>query len=413
MTIYCKRRLYMVKKIFLQLIRSSLAQESTPVITTLSKEQWNEIFILAKNHRLIPLLLNSIYQSYPFDKTDLDPLKAHTKLLVYEQTLKTQNFLEVYSHLLSKGLEPVVVKGIVCRSYYPDPDCRTSSDEDILIPAKNFDLYCCALEEISSNPIKEEAKLKYQTTFLRSGKFPLEIHKSLFPTDSDYFLRWNNLFANVFETTAHINIQNCSIRTLCPTDHLLYLTLHSLKHFIHSGVGIRQVCDITLMANTYGKELDWQKYFDACKSLSAEYFALALFAIGEKHLTFDRIAAGFPSNIDLTAIDEIPLLEDIIDAGVFGSSTMSRRHSAGFTFETAQGKKTNVLKRAFPSRKSISNKYHYAKKNPILLPIAWAHRLANYKKEIKNNPDNRPSVSLQTGRERLELLKIYNLVNHK
>ena len=403
----------MTEKIFLQLIKSSLSNDTSAVTTSLSKEQWNEIFILAKKHRLIPLMLNSIYSSYPFDKADLEPLKAHAKLLIYEQTLKTQHFLEVYSHLLSKGLEPLVVKGIICRSFYPDPDSRNSSDEDILIPAGEFESYCSALSELSITPAKENEKEKYQTTFLQKGKFPLEVHKSLFPTDIDYFQPWNDLFADAFTASETLTLQSVPVRTLCPTDHLLHLTLHALKHFVHSGVGIRQICDITLMANTYGKDIDWHKYFNACRSVNADNFALALFAIGEKHLNFDKKAALFPEDITLHNTDEAPLLADILTSGVFGSATMSRRHSANFTFDAVQGKKASILKRAFPSRASLSNKYHYAKKCPLLLPVAWAHRLRNYHQETKSNPENCPTAAIQTGKERLALLEFYGLISHK
>lgn len=403
----------MTKKTFLQIIQSSLAKADFAVDAALSKSQWNEILVLAKNHRIIPLVYDCIYKNYPFDKADLEPFKAHTKRLVYEQTLKTQNFLEVYEHLIANGMEPIVVKGIVCRSLYPDPECRTSSDEDILIPADKFDKYCSTLAELSIVPISESAREKYQTTFLRGGKHPIEIHKSLFPTESNYFAPWNNLFADAFDTSEYVNVQHLRIRTLGTTDHLLYLTLHALKHFVHSGVGIRQVCDIVLFANNFGKSIDWQRYFASCRNLHAEQFTLAIFKIGENHLVFDKTVAAFPENISLESIDEAPLLEDILGAGVFGSATMSRRHSANFTFDAVQGKKTNALKRAFPSRKSLSGRYMYAKKCPLLLPVAWVHRLINYHKETTSIPENRPSAAIQTGRERLALLELYGLASLK
>ena len=35
-------------------------------------------------------------------------------------------------------MQPLVMKGIVCRSLYPKPDLRPSGDEDLLIPEKDF-----------------------------------------------------------------------------------------------------------------------------------------------------------------------------------------------------------------------------------------------------------------------------------
>ena len=53
------------------------------------------------------------------------------------------------------------------------------------------------------------------------------------------------------------------------TDHLLYLILHALKHFLYSGFGIRQVCDIALFSERYRDEIDWSRVKTELQSVSA------------------------------------------------------------------------------------------------------------------------------------------------
>lgn len=55
------------------------------------------------------------------------------------QTMKTGEFFGLFKHLWEAGVQPLVVKGIVCRSLYPKPDYRLSGDEAVLIPADQFD----------------------------------------------------------------------------------------------------------------------------------------------------------------------------------------------------------------------------------------------------------------------------------
>lgn len=42
-------------------------------------------------------------------------------------------------------------------------------------------------------------------------------------------------------------------------DHLIFLLLHAFKHFISSGVGVRQLCDIALWMRRFGAQIDWQR----------------------------------------------------------------------------------------------------------------------------------------------------------
>ena len=51
---------------------------------------------------------------------------------------RTALFLSDEKELEHLGVQPLVMKGIVCRNLYPKPDLRPSGDEDLLIPAKDF-----------------------------------------------------------------------------------------------------------------------------------------------------------------------------------------------------------------------------------------------------------------------------------
>lgn len=87
------------------------------------------------------------------------------------------------------------------------------------------------------------------------------------------------------------------------------------------------------------------------------------------------------------------LARDILDAGVHGG----RRPDRGLAFAAvmqgkyrdrthasprlesgaAEGSRARMLSRmAFPVRGHLGERYKYAWSNPLLLPVAWAHRIA-------------------------------------
>ena len=110
------------------------------------------------------------------------------------------------------------------------------------------------------------------------------------------------------------------------------------------------------------------------------------------------------------------LLEDILDAGVYGNSSMSRKHSANITLEAitldAQGKKAHASLRStlFPSRKDLVGRYPYLEKHGYLLPIAWFSRIVTYMKESSSREDNKATETIKIGKERVALMKEYKII---
>ena len=85
------------------------------------------------------------------------------------------------------------------------------------------------------------------------------------------------------------------------------------------------------------------------------------------------------TKITQEVLDELLVLT--MEGGTFGfygedSGTMMLGTSEG-------GKIRLILRRIFPSVKSISDRYTYLKESPWLLPVAWWHRLLLNKGSIK------------------------------
>ena len=335
------------------------------------------------------------------------------------QSRKTEEFLQLYGKLTEQGLTPVVVKGIICRSLYREPDYRCSGDEDVLIPAEQF--HKCAdvfaqnqmdMLEPDMNP-DEEGEVPYYHV---GGMLHIELHKELFSSESEAYGGLNRLFDDVFDRKIQAEINGVKVYTMCHTDHLLYLILHAFKHFLHSGFGIRQVCDIVIYAEAYGAEIDWDYLLEKCRGIHADVFAASLFDIGKKELNFNPEKACYPQSWAEIEADGGDMLEDLIDGGVFGDSSMSRKHSSNITLqavsEDKKGKKAgaSLIQSLFPDRKYMERTYTYLKKYSFLLPIAWASRIVKYLKESKNMRENDAMASIEIGNHRVDLMKKYKII---
>jgi len=244
----------------------------------------------------------------------------------------------------------------------------------------------------------------------------IELHKHLFPPESDAYGDMNRFFEGVFDRAIVEDIQGVPVCTMGYTDHLFYLICHAFKHFLHSGFGIRQVCDIIMFANKYGTQIDWTQVLNKCKEINADKFAAALFQIGSKYLTFDPEQAAYPLTWRNIKVDELPMLEDLLSSGIYGDANMSRKHSSNITLDAVaaqkQGRKAkgSMLSSVFPSVSQLESRYPYLRKHPYLLPVAWCSRLWKYFRETKRSHDNSAAEALKIGNERINLMKEYGIL---
>ena len=334
----------LVHELFLQALCASLEKKTVDWEEEQAPEQWNRLFTMAAAHHVLPMIYEAVVRSVAARKADPQlfmAAKRQTMQLVMLQTRKTDAFLHLLPELVSAGVTPLVVKGIVCRELYPNPDYRISGDEDVLIPEEQFAL--CHETMLSCgwnlmNPAQDLSAFEVSYGH-QEGNLHIELHKQLFSPAADAYSDWNLFFHGVHERSIIQFLQGAEVPTLSHTDHLFYLICHAFKHFLHGGFGIRQVCDICLYANAFGSRIDWEQVMRHCRKIHADLFSAALFRIGEKYLTFRPEVACYPEQWRVLAIDERPMLEDLLDAGVFGGSSMSRKHSSNMTLHAVSARK--------------------------------------------------------------------------
>ena len=388
----------------------------------ITEKEWGEFFGLCMHHQILPMTYEAVYSCPAFASVPPDmvrSLKTQVIRQVMIQRRKTEEFLQLYAKLTAEGLTPVVVKGIVCRNLYREPDYRCSGDEDVFIPREQFGRCHEIFIENGMKPLEPDKDMEAEGEvpyYKERGVLHIELHKELFAAESEAYGEFNSLFADAFDRKIQIEINGVQVYTMCHTEHLLYLIVHAFKHFLHSGFGIRQVCDIAIYANKYGCEIDWDELQGKCRSIHAEVFAAALFDIGEKKLVFDKKRACYPESWEQIGADGDDLLADLIAGGVFGDSSMSRKHSSNMTLqavaEEKQGNKAKASLRQsiFPGREYMERTYTYLKDYPFLLPAAWVSRIGKYLLESQKMENNDVLESIEIGNKRISLMKKYKII---
>lgn len=399
------------QKSFMEILRRTMAGEPVRGMEDLTREQWARIGELAAIHKVLPLVSDGIHR-LPEAQAVFAPMKPGIRRQVMLQAQRTYAFLELNRKLREAGVKTLVVKGIVCRSIYPKGDLRLSADEDLLVAPGHLVAAKAVLESMgltTTETAPDAYEYPYRTT---NGPLYIELHAHLFPPEGSAYGAWNRYFREVFDRAEEVLIQGEPVLTMAPTDHMLYLILHAFKHFLHSGVGVRQVCDIVRCAEVWGSRVDWAYVVDCCREIRAEGFLGAVLAIGEEYLGLDRANAGIPD----WQVDGQPLLEDMLEGGVYGDASLSRKHSSNMTLDAVtaerRGEKgaSGVMSSLFPQAKKLEGRYPYLKEQPWLLPVAWVDRIVHYAGELRKDPKG-AAEAVAIGNRRLELLRRYGVID--
>ena len=391
---------------FLHIAKAAISGGDLPA----EKVDWPAIFTLANQQKLLPILFEAV-RKMPAAEENV-ALFAVTKQQVIgqvlNQTVRSAEFSDLYHKLRSAGLHPIVVKGQLCSRLYPLKDHRISADDDLYISDAEF---MACHEQLLANGLTtdtptDELATADEVSYTKDGSpLYIELHRHLFDSAEDAHDELNHFFADL--NPVEIN----GLLAMPPHEHLLYLLLHAYKHFVRSGIGLRQFCDIGLWARAYHAEIDWQRLHVQCASVHAATFAAAAYRIARDYLGIEfRLPAPWDAFIDVK-----PLLHDTLCGGVYGSNDYTRLHSSTVTLNAVKasrtGEKSSVLRTVFPKREYLERRYPYLKKLPYLLPVAWVQRIAHYAGEKKTGADSSASGSIKLAKERIELMKRYDIMD--
>lgn len=370
---------------------------------------WSAVFALAWQQKLTPLLFEAARTAPAAAENAalFAAVKQQVIAQVLHQTLRAAEFAALYGDLRAAGLHPVVVKGQLCSRLYPLQDHRISADDDLYIPEAEFPACHARLlaNGLTTDTPADELAAADEVSYTKEGSpLYIELHRHLFDSSEDAHDDLNRFFADLHP------VEIDGFLAMPPHEHLLYLILHAYKHFVRSGIGLRQFCDIGLWARAYHDQIDWLRLHDQCRTVHAAKFAAAAFCIAANDL---GIELDLPAPWEDT-MDVAPLLHDTLCGGVYGSNDYTRLHASTVTLNAVRASRTggrsSVLRTVFPPRSALARRYPYLKKHTWLLPAAWAQRLVHYAREKRQTTADSAAGSLRLARERIELMKQYDIL---
>ena len=396
---------------FLTLLEAALHEKAPEALS--ASIDWPEVYALARQHRVGGLLLDTVLNlDAPPPEAIVGPWQEHAMVTLMQQIQFVDLLHTVLTAFDQASLKAIVIKGVALKLLYPNPDMRTMSDADLLVAPEAF-LRSQALLQAQGFIRNEQDSTDAVYVCDHPVGLRIELHQRLFDKKQQGFL--SKLDENVLFDMAkaeRMAVYGGEAWVYPPTEHALFMLLHMAKHMIVTGFGLRQVSDFLLFVERYDARMDWAAFWQTCKTLSLERFASSL-------LTLCHLRLGLPEGqwrrtlpvaMDREAAEL--LLTDLLEAGVFGKSSQERTRSAAVVYRSFdseagnQDSKAGRLRRAiFVQPSELKPPYLYAKRHPMLLPIAWVHRLLRFFFQGQGNARLEAAEGMRIADERLALLE--------
>lgn len=379
---------YMVIKILGDFVNNKIIDKDffyENIIDVANEENSQKIYIgriyyIAKKHNLVSIMAQAM-EKLGFE-SDSDIWKRWLKeknQLIYKSVLMDVEREAIQDFFEKNNIWYMLLKGMVIRKYYPAPELREMADNDILFDNKySKEVY----EFMTARGYKSDDYNKgYHDEYLKPPAYNFEMHRQL--VSSKERPKWYEYYKDV--KSILINDANDKNQFyFSDNDFYVYFIVHTYKHFLNSGMGLRTVLDVYLYLNNLQDKLDFDYIEEQLKKLDAYDFeqtfrSLAFKMFGENakegNAAADELQDKWWNSFDAK---EQEMLSYILDAGTYGNLENSVAHKMGYTKgekKKASDKAKYIFRRLFPSMDTIEEFFPFFYKHKWAIPFLYIYRI--------------------------------------
>lgn len=368
---------------------------------------WAAISRLARNHQVDGILYFQCQRQMPEKEKEYCKIGYSESVFYYRNRIWEMQ--RIGNALRGEGIPFFAVKGLETARYYPQPALRTMGDCDIVVSPADKSAAIRLIRGLGFTGTETEDA--YTWNFHKAGMH-FELHELLVKND-EFATKKQEAFFHDF--MPHVKDGVLDVHY-----HFLFLLIHLRKHFINSGVGIRQFMDVAAMLKN-GTEIDWNRIERLLEELDLARFAHVCYSLCEAW--FGVACPGAFQRLDGETCAFVT--EKVLGNGVFGFHDQSNRGNVP--------KNSLVMKQA-PRWATRLNQFLFSlfpdydvmvqypgcgflRKRRYLLPAAWVKRFVYLLREgdfqrVKETVGNSfiPSKALD---ERAAFLEKMGIVSKK
>lgn len=327
----------------------------------------------AREHSISGLLYSSIDWNSESDKDKelIKKWKLDTFYTGVNQLRHINQVEKIIKKFNEENIRVIVLKGLVIREFYKNPELRTMCDADILVREEDLDKARKVLTSLGYLESEEYDEHGAHIVFEHTNHLPIEVHWTLI--NDDYFNGSKEFEKSIWDNAMKVKIGETEALSLGWDDLVLHLCIHMAVHIVHRGFGVRQLVDLVILVENKRDEINWNEFRRKAIECKVNKFVIIIFNVCKELFNMDipsEVNKGY--EVEKNFLNKF--IDEIIESGVYGHGDLA--HDFGNDISNSEESNLkNFLSLLFPSLEDMNDKYNYAKKFKILLPIAWIHHL--------------------------------------
>ena len=393
---------------------------------------WEKLFEIAKNQMLTPVIC-PVIEKHPelgCPQQLLVVRSENAKIKAMKECAKRLMVINLLSEMEQAGYHCVMVKGAVAAINYAAPENRFSTDTDICIDPADEEKVCEFLSQRGFD-VSPRWENGHHATAIHPAMGVLEVHVKLYDEMvEDVWFAGVDPETYVQEPHQKIMTAEGPCYSLGNTDHLIFIILHMVKHFILAGMALRMMTDTALFFRNNKDNVDVDRVWSVLRELKFDGLVTAILWAMVRYCGFEPedfpgIGPEMPEQVSM-------LMTDLETGGFLGHSDVEIRTESRSEFNRRKLTKTKSklgywlymiqwqhsfkLSTLFPGKKRMVRDYPYLEKRPWLLPVAWLHRLIfrggallTGKKLTKPIVFDEDKIS-EESKARMELFKSFDMI---
>ncbi len=354
----------MISKPFIDIIEALRAYINGMVPDSDVSADFEKVFDISKKHNLTAIM-TSIWEKSVAEKNAeiAKRLQDEKNITILKNVSMDVEREQIESFFEEYNIWYMPLKGLILRNYYPEPELREMADNDILID-KEYQ------EKVHDFMIRRGYSIKDYgigncDEYLKKPLYNFEIHTELFDDYSNK--EWSDYYSNIKNKLLKNGLK-CSFSK---EDFYIYYIIHTYKHFLNGGMGIRTMLDAYLFWNKEKDNLDISYIEQELIKLKALDFE------NEFRLLFIKVFENDNWHNELSE-SEAKMAGYIFKSGTYGLLENNILNQMGCTSKNDKSISVRIkyiFRRVFPKVKFMKKFYPSVTKHVILIPYAYVYRI--------------------------------------
>ena len=222
---------------------------------------WPNVMQLAQHHATLTLLCDVASKMNDGRQPDaemLGKMKALMRSNLFFHIKLRQSMLQAVKMLREHDIEPVLLKGFSLAALYPNPALRQFGDIDLYVGLEKFHEACAVLRAMPGSYNWGTILDSGRHFNIEFGEYSIEIHR----VSSEVLEAEENAIYTELEhqglviNTEEVELEGARLHVPSKDFMAFFTFYHAWHHFLTTGVGWRQLCDLAMVLHTYHGQIN-------------------------------------------------------------------------------------------------------------------------------------------------------------